>query len=387
MQRIEVIDALRGFALLGILLVNIHFFNESLQAISLGGVPIEGKLNESIDFFTALLVEGKFMLLFSFLFGYGATILYMKSTTQGIKFTPLYLKRMFALFIFGLIHGLLLWYGDILTTYAIVGIVLLFFLKRKSKTILIWSLVLLSIVPLLLGISTGLTSGTGDYSSMDFSEEIKLSQEIDKQIYAEGTFSEIVAKRSMDFVMSFFNMILFFPQILGIFLLGVFFGKKSILENLHEKKHSFLVIGLIATLSGVILELPMLLANSSNLMLEMIGVFIAGPLLMLGYLCFFCLAFLKYKEQLLFFSYIGKLGFSMYILQSVICSLLFYSYGLGLFGEIQLWQTTIIAISIYIFQFLLSYLWIKHLKFQSGPLEFIWRLFYRGKGFQHKANK
>lgn len=378
-------DALRGFALLGILLVNINFFNESLQAISLGGVPLEGRLNKTIGFVTALLVERKFMLLFSFLFGYGASILYRKSTTQGIKFTPLYVKRMLTLLIFGLLHGLLIWYGDILTTYAIVGILLLFFLKRKSKTILIWSIVFLSFVPLLLGISAGLGSGTVDYSSFDFSEEIRLSQEMDMQIYGKGSFTEIATKRPMDFVMSFFNMILFFPQILGIFLLGTYFGKRKLLEKIQDKNRSYLILGLIATVSGLILELPMLLSNSSNLMLEMLGVFVAGPLLMLGYVTFFCLAFIKYKKYLSFFSYMGRLGFSMYILQSVLCSLIFYSYGLGLFGEMNLWQTTLIAIAVYLFQLFLSYIWINYFKFQTGPLEYLWRLFYRGRGFIHKA--
>ena len=378
-------DALRGFALLGILLVNINFFNESLQAISLGGVPLEGRLNKTIGFVTALLVERKFMLLFSFLFGYGASILYRKSTTQGIKFTPLYVKRILTLLIFGLLHGLLIWYGDILTTYAIVGILLLFFLKRKSKTILIWSIVFLSFVPLLLGISAGLGSGTVEYSFFDFSEEIRLSQEMDMQIYGKGSFTEIATKRPMDFVMSFFNMILFFPQILGIFLLGTYFGKRKLLEKIQDKNRSYLILGLIATVSGLILELPMLLSNSSNLMLEMLGVFVAGPLLMLGYVTFFCLAFIKYKKYLSFFSYMGRLGFSMYILQSVLCSLIFYSYGLGLFGEMNLWQTTLIAIAVYLFQLFLSYIWINYFKFQTGPLEYLWRLFYRGRGFIHKA--
>ncbi|MER2006562.1 MAG: DUF418 domain-containing protein [Psychrobacillus sp.] len=385
MKRIEVIDALRGFALLGILLVNINFFNESLQAISLGGVPLEGRLNKTIDFFTALLVEGKFMLLFSFLFGYGASILYMKSTTKNIKFMPLYFKRMLALLFFGLLHGLLLWYGDILTTYAIAGTLLFLFLKRKLKTILIWSIVLLSLVPILLGISTWLGSGTGDYSSVDYSEEIRFSQEMDMQIYGKGSFTEIATKRSMDFVMSFFNMILFIPQILGIFLLGAYFGKRKLLEKIQDKNRSYLILGVLATVSGLILELPMLLSISSNLMLEMIGVFIAGPLLMLGYVSFFYLAFVKYKKFLSFFSYMGRLGFSMYILQSGLCSLIFYSYGLGLFGEMKLWQTTMIAISIYLFQLFLSYLWINYFKFQTGPLEYLWRLFYRGRGFKYKA--
>ena len=105
MKRIEVLDGLRGFALLGILLVNINFFNESLMAISFGGLPVEGSWNQVIKSVSTLFVEGKFLLLFSFLFGYGAVILYSNAEAAGRKFAPIFVRRMLALLFFGVLHG------------------------------------------------------------------------------------------------------------------------------------------------------------------------------------------------------------------------------------------------------------------------------------------
>lgn len=385
MKRIGVLDGLRGLALLGILLVNVNFFNQSLMSISMGGLPVEGGLNKVIEWLSSLLVETKFMLLFSFLFGYGAVLLYQRTLAENKRFGPLFVRRMLALLLFGILHGTLIWYGDILTTYALVGLLLLPYIKRRPKTMLIWSIALTLLVPLLMT-ATGIlgsaatretSPGIGYSAPSEISQMIVQYQEADRRIYGHGSLSEILNKRIADYQSSFFNMILFFPQILGTFLLGGFFAKKDLLGRISEHRTFLVRFGSIGGLVGLLLEAPMLLNPSGNSYFEMLGMFIGAPLLMLAYVSWFTLAYRRWENRLSFLSNPGRVGFSMYILQSVLCSLIFYSYGLGWFGSLELWQTTAVALVIYVLQIGLSTLWLR--RYRTGPLEYVWRLLYRGK--------
>lgn len=384
MKRIGVLDGLRGLALLGILLVNVNFFNQSLMSISMGGLPVEGGLNKVIEWLSNLLVETKFMLLFSFLFGYGAVLLHQRTLAENKRFGPLFVRRMLALLLFGILHGTLIWYGDILTTYALVGLLLLPFIKRRPKTMLIWSISLTLLVPLLMTATGMLAAGNGEsgpgigYSApSEISQAILQYQESDRQIYGHGSLSEMLNKRIADYHSSFFNMILFFPQILGTFLLGSYFAKKGLLDRISGPRTFLLRLGSLGGLLGLLLEAPMLLFPAGNTYFEMIGMFIGAPFLMLSYVSWFALAYRRWENGLSFLSNPGRIGFSMYILQSVLCSFVFYSYGLGLFGSLELWQTTAVALLIYVFQIGLSTWWLR--RFRTGPLEYIWRLLYRGK--------
>ncbi|QTD43106.1 DUF418 domain-containing protein [Sporosarcina sp. Te-1] len=391
MKRINVLDALRGFALLGILLVNINFFNESLLAINYGGLPVEGWLNKTIDTLTVLFVNGKFMLLFAFLFGYGAIILFRNAEAAGKKFTWMFVKRMLALLLFGILHAVFLWYGDILAIYALVGLVFVMFVKRRPKTLLTMSIVFSLLIPvlmsaaMLLGNQAG-TEGMEDLYAVD-PMELQMFQQQDQQIYGAGNYMEITMKRIGEYISSFFNMILFLPQILGTFLLGAYFGKRKLLEDIPSKKQFMVRLGWIGGIVGLALTVPRILLDSSNSLLDIFSIFIGAPLLMLAYVACFTLLYARRPKWLHLFSYPGKMAFSMYILQSIFCSLIFYSYGLGLFGTMTLWQTMATAFLLFGLQIVISALWLR--RFRTGPLEYVWRLMYKGregasKSFQRK---
>ncbi|GKV56413.1 hypothetical protein NCCP2222_23600 [Sporosarcina sp. NCCP-2222] len=381
MKRINVLDALRGFALLGILLVNIRFFNESQLAISYGGLPVEGWLNKTIETLSTLLVDGKFMLLFSFFFGYGAVILHRNAEAAGKKFTWMFVKRMLALLIFGILHVVFLWYGDILAIYALVGLVFILFVKRSPKTLLTLSSVFSLLIPVLMSVAMLLgnlagTEGMDDLYTID-PMEIQMFQQKDQQIYGEGTYMDITRKRIGDYQMSFFNMVLFFPQILGTFLLGAYFGKRKLLEDIPSKKQFMVRLGWIGAVAGFALTVPRILLDSSNNLLDIFSIFIGAPLQMLAYVACFSLLYNRHPKWLQLFSYPGKMAFSMYILQSVLCGFIFYSYGLGLFGTMGLWQTTAIAFLLFGLQIAISALWLR--RFRTGPLEYVWRVLYKGR--------
>ena len=148
-ERIEFVDILRGFAILGILVANMAGF----AGLSNDPQAWTDPLDRAILILTRFLVEAKFYSLFSFLFGWGMAMQMARAKARGTRFAPLWLRRMLILLIFGLIHGMLIWSGDILTLYALYGILLLPFGNRSQKTILISAALalLLSIVLTLPG--------------------------------------------------------------------------------------------------------------------------------------------------------------------------------------------------------------------------------------------
>jgi len=151
-ERIEVIDILRGVAILGILIVNMGLFSlpEDLPAHQLWPNMVDRTAEKLILFFA----QEKFKALFSFLFGLGLAVQMMRAEARGARFLPLYVRRLSVLLLIGLAHFLLLWDGDILHDYALLGFVLLVFRRRSLKTLLVWASIFLSIPVLFYGLTT-----------------------------------------------------------------------------------------------------------------------------------------------------------------------------------------------------------------------------------------
>jgi len=138
---------------------------------------------------------------------------------------------------------------------------------------------------MIVGSLSGVES-TEDMYSVDASQ-IYTFQQKDQEIYWNGTYMEITAKRTRDYISSFFNMIIFYPQILGTFLLGAYFAKRKWLEDIHRNRHFFVKLGWIGAITGIALTIPRVVMDSSNTLLDIGSVFIGAPLLMLSYVSFF----------------------------------------------------------------------------------------------------
>jgi len=138
-ERILFIDVLRGMALFGILAANMRAFFAPLDVYGNIGVLFHGHADVAAQFFIDALIQGKFITIFSFLFGLGFAMQMSRAEARGVRFLGFYPRRLLALALFGLIHGLLIWAGDILLTYALSGAILLLFRKRQQKTLLWWA--------------------------------------------------------------------------------------------------------------------------------------------------------------------------------------------------------------------------------------------------------
>lgn len=377
-KRISLIDSLRGFALLGILLVNIHFFNTSLQTISLGVELWDGTANKLVEMLQTVFINGKFILIFSFLFGLGMILLQESSRARGVRFVPLYIRRLSALLIVGLLHGVIIWYGDVLTHYSILGLLLLLFARCKSRTILVWAVLLLLLLPvLILGISF-ISPADSSFTAMSPEEIYQTGlffQERDTMIYGQGTYTQITVQRLNDFIASVFNMLMFYPQILGMFLLGAYFGKRKLLHNIRENRSAFVKLMAIGAPIGLGLQLIMLIPANLPLWSEALILFVGAPLLALAYISLFALLYEREggKRLLHAFSYPGKMAFTNYLCQSILCGFMFYGYGLGWFGRVEPVGLLVLGIGIFVVQMLCSKMWLR--RFSIGPLEYAWRAF------------
>lgn len=387
--RIRLIDSLRGFALLGIFLVNITFFTTSLQTISFGGELWSGWYNEVLMLLRGIVIDGKFILIFSFLFGFGMVLLQESSQVRGRNFNRIYARRLTALLLIGLIHGILIWYGDVLTHYALMGFLLMLFQRCKPRTLLIWSLSLLLLVPVLLTGASLLSSSAGQvfepFSPADAHQIGIYFQERDAAIYGEGTMAEIIAQRLNDYISSILNMVVFYPQVLGMFLMGAYFCKRRILHEVRKNRKGIIRLVAIGGGLGLVLQLVMSLAEGLPSSGEAVVLFVGAPLLTLGYIGMFALLYQNksWQKVLNLFSYPGKMAFTNYLLQSILCGLIFYSYGLGWYGTIEpIWQMVMVFV-IFALQVVFSRAWLKRLPI--GPFEYVWRLFtYWGNPVKHE---
>ncbi|RPH33776.1 MAG: DUF418 domain-containing protein [Bacteroidales bacterium] len=388
-QRIAILDALRGFAIFGILMVNMPLFSNPITSMLLGVGVIEGDSNLLGEFFIKLFFEGKFYVLFSMLFGYGFWLFINKTVEKGSIFT-VYRRRVFSLLLFGISHILLLWAGDILFFYALFGFVILLFRNKSNKGLMKWviGLILVPIIIPALGwvivAIASLNSETQTAMQGVFEGSNQFLRQIYQknfEVYSSGIFSEIVSVRLSEWKMLLPGLVVFYPTVLAMFMLGAWAARNNILKNFQEKIPLFrklfwqgIIIGIPSTVlytyawSKAQMGVPNLwgfLNTSMNI--------ISGISMCLLYVS--SIVLLIYRGKLAFFSKyiapVGRMALTNYLLHSIICTTLFLPYGFGLFGKIEIWQGILLTIAIYGLQIPFSNWWLK--KFNYGPFEWLWR--------------
>lgn len=389
-ERIQLLDVLRGFALFGILLVNMDYFIHPFQTILIPLPETVVGIERAVAWFVKFFAEGKFYSIFSFLFGYGFTIMMMRSEDHQTNFLPIVLRRYLVLFIIGLVHAFFIWVGDILALYSLLGFVLILFRKAKPKTLIIWVVVLLA-VPLLftllgataIELGKSFPQGREEIEKSFTQQEVMYKKDIDRayQVYPTGSFIEITKQRAYDMRFMSFATIFIGPSVLAMFLIGMYFGKRQILQNLASNIPLFkkifwwgLIIGVIGnfTYSSLILSLPRF-EPTFTLFIASFGQVVGAPALSLFFIAAFALL-LNSNQNNNLLNYLaapGRMALSTYLLQSIICTTIFYGYGFGLFGKVGKVTGLILVIVIYGIQIFITNLWMK--KFQYGPAEWLWR--------------
>lgn len=389
-QRTGLLDTLRGFALLGILMVNIHLFYQPVSLLMLGYTGDPTKFTFGIEAIVKFLFEGKFYTLFSFLFGYGFWLFLDKKSDDKANVVPVYRRRMLFLLLFGLAHIVLLWAGDILLFYAIFGFVLIMFRKCSDSATLKWSIVLAFIPALLylmilLLIRLGSATPQGEEmirASFDQSvANIKQMIELATNAYSSGTFGEIVSVRIKEFSSLLGGVFFFYPVALAMFLVGMLAARHKLIVNSGEHLPFFrkmlwlgLIIGLIFNVLYAISyqRTPFGVTGIWTFVMT-ISHSVGGIAFCAVYIAGFAILTAKGKLRFVFESLapVGRMALTNYLMQSVISTTLFYSYGFALFGRVTAGQALIIALLIFVLQIIYSKYWLRY--FHYGPMEWLWR--------------
>lgn len=394
-NRIVTIDILRGFAIFGILLVNIEYFNQSVfNNVAELHAPAT-MLDQLARWFIAFFAEGKFYSTFSFLFGLGMAIQYLRAEEKGARFGPFWLRRMIVLLAIGIIHAYLFWPGDILIMYSILGIVLLLWRKAKPRTLLIWFFIFL-LLPLLINaglagmVKVGEMAIGAEEMAKVFDEQIMnyatLGVRADK-IYANGDFLEITQQRARDMMFMYSVWPFMGFNVIAMMILGLNVGKRRIFEDIPGNMPLIrkvwlwaLIIGLVGNFVYVYFgEMGNRAVPSLANLVSLTGQTFGAPALALFYMSSLTILAERtiWRQRLQPLAKVGRMALTNYLLQSAICSILFFGYGFALYGKVGIALGVLLTIAIYAVNIMFSSWWLA--RFRFGPMEWIWRTLTYGK--------
>ena len=394
-ERVELIDVMRGFAVFGILLVNMPLF---FSPIYLHVTSVEwwpGMLDRIVRHTTALVAQGKFYTIFSFLFGVGLAIQVERANRTGRPFAGLFARRLFWLAVIGAAHAFLIWFGDILLLYALLGFGLLALRNLSDRGLLIWIAILLLVPILLMTAITGLVvvgralpdSGDAiDRALAESRQETIAAIEPTRATYAEGSFAEVMRARARQVGVVFSFSMISAPQILALFLLGLLVGRRRWLQspaNPSARLRGFLPLALGVGIAGnlvMVATLERVDPNSPSLLglVQWVALSVGAPALSFAYLGGIALLHQRrgWRTRLSPLACVGRMALTNYLMQSVVFTLLANGYGLGLYGRVSPATGLGLTLALYGIQLPLSVWWLN--RFRFGPAEWVWRsLTYR----------
>ena len=363
-NRIEVVDALRGFALLGVLLANIPYGNSE---------AIQSAFDPALTFLYHLLIDKKFITIFSMLFGFGFYIQMTRAEEKNISFQPYFIKRMILLFLIGVIHCFLFWNGDIIMSYALGGVFLLLIRKLSNKALIRLAVVFNVFITGIIFIGNS-SLGWSEYS-YDFA--LATEQPVTQSFFRYLEINWITSPWT-----NFLNdMPLTLAFTFGNMLIGMLLGRIDFFrlpEKLKTLTNWLIGLGLtIGLASSYVLHL--IFTGSLELDIPQLWVpfvVVAGMLLQsMSYISIFLRLYRseRVKKVIGFFNPVGKTALTNYLMQSVFYLLIFFHClpGLHLFGKITQGETYMLALVLFGLQSLISSLWLR--KFIQGPVEFLWK--------------
>lgn len=383
-ERMDALDAVRGAAVLGILLANV---------VAMAGFPFLAPdhylslpladWHPTAYFLILFLIEAKFYSLFSLLFGVGFAVFVQRAAARGADAARLFKRRLIGLLLIGLVHTFLIWMGDILATYAVIGFALVPFIHRDDRTVLRWAGAML-LLPILL---YGLMAAAAWMASVPpqppgaagAPPPILMNAAAG---FATGSYADVVKGNAIFTVAQVVRrfMLMSFPRVFGMFLLGFYIGRRSIFADLDAHRPLLrrvfvwgMAIGLPLAFAGARMEGHNMgvpgIAGLVETTVKSIGV----PALSLGYAAGLCLLFQRARGLRRAFAPAGQIALTNYLLQSIAALAIFYGIGFGLFGRVPLVTALGGAVAFFVLQMMASQAWLARAAF--GPVEWLWRMY------------
>jgi uncharacterized protein len=383
-ERLNIVDALRGFALMGIALV--HFMEQyygwsppSEHSNYTQHIPSDGVFEMIVN----ILLRGKFFMLFSFLFGLSFFLQMDHAAEKGANFSGRFLWRLVILFAIGFVHHLF-YRGDILTVFALLGIPLIAFYKVPDKWILAVSLLLMLGLPRLIIVKT--------QPQVSYEEQIKKSEPLEKVYWQAAKYGSLkdLAYQNLTLGTSVKTEAQFGSggrgyQTFALFLMGLYAGRKRLFENIEEKLSlikkgfwysliAFLSVFAIGALLFLALKLPQKFGETgemlTGLMLYDMSNLFNASLYVFGFLWLF-IRKTWWQRQILKLAPYGRMALTNYVLQTLIGTTIFFGFGLGKLGDFGSTVTFFMGLGIFILQRLFSQWWLQ--RYHFGFLEWVWR--------------
>lgn len=368
-QRLYEIDALRGLSLLGIILMNILVFSFPYEESLLSDV-VQGTDAILLHIIT-LLVIGSFYPIFTFLFGYGLSIMYDNSQMKHINYYPIILRRLIFLMLMGVLHGFFVFSGDILFGYAFTGIIAVLFIKSKAKRLIKSAIILFILKIILLVIPFAVFSFVNDpYARHNFSG-VSLTKLI--EIKQQGGYIDFLKINAFENLYNILDVVTgsAYLEFLPYIFLGMAAQKLKLVKHIQLQRQIAIKWGILCLIIGYIIKMPFALdfSNSAYQYINIVG----GPIVAVGYILIFIAMYQRTRARQLLkvFTYPGKLSLTVYLTQSIVMSIIFLGIGFGLYNQLSLYQSYIIALFVYVLQLIGCYYYLKH--FKMGPFEWLWR--------------
>jgi uncharacterized protein len=383
-ERIDSIDVLRGVALLGILVINIQSFS-MIGAIYLNPTA-SGDLagsNYVIWLASHLLFDHKMMPIFAMLFGAGIVLMSSRREEKGLRPAGLHYRRMTVLFVFGLLHGHGLWHGDILYHYAWCGMIVYLFRRRSPRLLIALAVIVYSVAP---GLTVLFEKSMVYWPPEDFQEVAQFWAPSEQQVAEEtaayrGNWLEQCRHRvpMVIFMQTFVFPTEVFWDSAGLMLFGMALFKLGVFS---AQRSARFYVALIA--AGILVGIPIVFYGVQRNFAagwDFQACFFSGrrpntfgsifvSLAWVGLVMLMC-KYHKLPRATRALAAVGRMALTNYLLQTVICTTIFYGHGLGLFGQVERLGQIAILVSVWAFQLAVSPVWLRYFRF--GPAEWLWR--------------
>ena len=388
-ERTILIDVLRGFALLGVIIANLAGFITFALPDEQVALLTNTKADKIAGHFLMLFIDNKFITIFSLLFGYGFGVVMERVAAKGINVNSFFIRRMLILFLFSLLH-LGIWWGEILNVYSTCGLLLLFFRKSSNRKLLIWAAVLLLIcTPLIQGLKIYLLpANTVELDNLLTEYVISMKgKSIPDILYANYKavwyifFERWSQYRDMCEVLAKF--------LIGYYVLrmGWLSNIGSYLPGIKKMQKITLLISLFYLLEKIVIEIyGFKLSGNEMKLAEYVFTRVGILSLSIFYCTTLVLIYHNNKDLKLFqsFRWVGMMSLTNYLTQTLFYVVLFYGLGFGMLGNIHLQWVIPIGVAFYFLQSILSCYWLRY--FNYGPAEWIWRQLTYGKKFPLKKH-
>ncbi|MCJ2379514.1 DUF418 domain-containing protein [Parabacteroides sp. AGMB00274] len=392
-ERVVILDALRGFALLGIVIANFPEFSlyTFMSAEDTALLPFSAA-DRYVRYLLYFFIDGKFYTIFSLLFGIGFSIILENVAKRGGNAMRVFYRRMFVLAFIGALHLMFIWSGDILLLYALLGMLLPLFRKLSDRILLTVAAVLL-FIPVVIDFlceatRTDLSAPVVQMQRMYCTRFGITDDNFAYWLRDASSYREVfqfLIQGALVRIQEFIDGNRYF-KVLGLFIIGFYIGRQHLYARLEEKR-----IGLKKIFgAGILIGLPftVLYAYSTvnshpwGLAMHSLIYFFGVYPLAFAYISGVCLLLVKHPGLAVFhqFAVPGRMALTNYIGQSVIGILLFYGIGLGFGAGIGLGLVVLIAAGVWMLQAIISRVWLHYCQF--GILEWMWRMLTYGKTFR-----